>query len=340
MRLSLQASLLNVRNPDRSLEFYQNVFELRPVARGDRVAALMINEMARQQVLVLREVGGPDAIHPGRGSIGPRLPALEAGSPHELDAIEQRLIQRQAFAGRRQTKTWQAIVGVDPDRIEVTRGSRPGRYCHPKPRLGHSRPDGPRSRRMIMTDALSQQPPQPPTPAIVADVMRPPLTTADQHDHAAAAAYLMKHAGASALMVLDAHTAQPIGIITERDIARAVADGKGLDEIRIHDLMTARPTVINPATSIRDAAKLMTRGNFRHLPVRRNRPGRHGRYHRRLPRADRPRRLPAACHRQRRVAVIPRDTARGQISVQNRKMCVPTPARLGQASGAPSRRSA
>ena len=64
------------------------------------------------------------------------------------------------------------------------------------------------------------------TPAIVADVMRPPLTTANQDDHAAAAAYLMKHAGASALMVLHAHTGQPIGIITEKDIAHAVADGK------------------------------------------------------------------------------------------------------------------
>ena len=43
-------------------------------------------------------------------------------------------------------------------------------------------------------------------PAIVADVMRPPLTTTNQDDHAAAAAYLMKHAGASVLMVLHAHT--------------------------------------------------------------------------------------------------------------------------------------
>ena len=65
-----------------------------------------------------------------------------------------------------------------------------------------------------------------PPPATVADVMRPPLTTTDQDDHAAAAAYLMKHADASALMVLHAHTGQPIGIITERDIAHAVADGR------------------------------------------------------------------------------------------------------------------
>ncbi len=52
----------------------------------------------------------------------------------------------------------------------------------------------------------------------------------NQDDHAAAAAYIMKHAGASALMVLHAHTGQPIGIITEKDIAHAVADGKDLEQ--------------------------------------------------------------------------------------------------------------
>jgi CBS domain-containing protein len=107
----------------------------------------------------------------------------------------------------------------------------------------------------------------PPTPATVADVMRPPLTTAEQDDHAAAAAYLMKHAGATALLVLDAQTGQMRGITTEADIAHAVADGKDLNEVRIHDLMTTRPTVISPATSVRDAAEIMTRGHFRHLPV-------------------------------------------------------------------------
>jgi hypothetical protein len=80
----------------------------------------MIDETNRRQVLILREAGGQHPIHVGRGSIGPRLLALEAGSPGELDVIEQRLAERQAFAGRRRTETWQAIVGVDPDRIEVS----------------------------------------------------------------------------------------------------------------------------------------------------------------------------------------------------------------------------
>ena len=104
-------------------------------------------------------------------------------------------------------------------------------------------------------------------PATAADLMRPPLTTVEQQDHVAAAAYLMKHAGATALVVLDEWTDQPLGIVTEADIAHAVADGKDLSSVRIHDLMTTRPTVINTTTSVRDAAKVMTSGHFRHLPV-------------------------------------------------------------------------
>ena len=60
---------------------------------------------------------------------------------------------------------------------------------------------------------------------------------------------------------------QPAGIITETDITHAVANGKNLDEVRIHDLMTTRPVVIDPATSIPDAARAMTGGRFRHLLV-------------------------------------------------------------------------
>jgi CBS domain-containing protein len=35
----------------------------------------------------------------------------------------------------------------------------------------------------------------------------------------------------------------------------------------IRELMTTRPAVVNPAASIREAARIMTRGHFRHLPV-------------------------------------------------------------------------
>ena len=104
-------------------------------------------------------------------------------------------------------------------------------------------------------------------PATAADIMRPPLTTVEQQAHMAAAAYLMKHAGTTALMVLNPQTGQPTGIITEADIAHAVADGKDVNSTRIYELMTTRPTIITTTTSVRDAARLMTSGHFRHLPV-------------------------------------------------------------------------
>ena len=104
-------------------------------------------------------------------------------------------------------------------------------------------------------------------PATVAEVMQPPVTTVNQNDHAAAAAYLMKHAGMTALIVTKMQTGQPIGIITEADISRAVADGKNPNDVRIYELMTTNPTVVNTTASIRDAAKIMTSKRFRHLPV-------------------------------------------------------------------------
>jgi CBS domain-containing protein len=120
-----------------------------------------------------------------------------------------------------------------------------------------------------MTDGSAVEPAgqSPPGAATVADVMRPPLTTAELDDHVAAAAYLMKHARTTALMVMDPHTEQPIGIITEADVAHVVADGKDVNNVRLRDVMTPGPTVITAATSIREAATLMTRGHFRHLPV-------------------------------------------------------------------------
>jgi CBS domain-containing protein len=78
----------------------------------------------------------------------------------------------------------------------------------------------------------------------------------------------MKHARPAALVVLGAQPGNlPIGMITEADIARAVADGMDVNKIRIHDLLTARPAAIPPAASIRDAARTMVNGGFRQLPV-------------------------------------------------------------------------
>ena len=122
--------------------------------------------------------------------------------------------------------------------------------------------------KQIIVDIPVQKSPvhPPPATATVAGILRPPLTTVGQHDHVAAATYLMKHAGTTALIVADAQTGQPAGIITEADIARAIADGKDVNNVWVDAVMTTRPA-ITTTTSISDAAKIMTARHFRHLPV-------------------------------------------------------------------------
>jgi CBS domain-containing protein len=119
-----------------------------------------------------------------------------------------------------------------------------------------------------MTEAAASESSAPVSaPATVADIMRPPVTTVIPNDHVAAAAYLMRRAGATALVILHGQTSQPVGLITEADIVQLVADGRDADEVRIHDLMTTQLSLIEAAASIRDAANTMITGHFRHLPV-------------------------------------------------------------------------
>src|ERR671926_1686574 len=56
------------------------------------------------------------------------------------------------------------------------------------------------------------------------------------------------------------------GILTERDVLRAVARGLR-DDARVADCMTAHPETIGPDDTTEHAAVLMLHGGFRHLPV-------------------------------------------------------------------------
>jgi CBS domain-containing protein len=56
------------------------------------------------------------------------------------------------------------------------------------------------------------------------------------------------------------------GIMTERDLMRAVARG-ARDEATVADCMTRDPETIEPDATTQHAATLMIHGGFRHLPV-------------------------------------------------------------------------
>jgi catechol 2,3-dioxygenase-like lactoylglutathione lyase family enzyme len=119
MDVSIQTVLLNVADLEKSIEFYRGIFDFAVVSQRKRAAALIVKEHDRRQIVVLREVG-PSPLHSGRGTIGPRLLAFEVSSPEELELIEQRLEQRHALLRHQRTETYEAVLGVDPDRIEIS----------------------------------------------------------------------------------------------------------------------------------------------------------------------------------------------------------------------------
>jgi CBS domain-containing protein len=57
-----------------------------------------------------------------------------------------------------------------------------------------------------------------------------------------------------------------VGILTERDILRAVAGGIS-DETLVSDWMTRDPETMEPDETTRQAAVLMIHGGFRHMPI-------------------------------------------------------------------------
>jgi CBS domain-containing protein len=100
----------------------------------------------------------------------------------------------------------------------------------------------------------------------VADLMIKDVLTVEPSDTIGEAAEKMNAANVGAVVVLE-DMVRIIGIVTERDLLRAVASRARAAEARVRQWMTADPVTIEPDTSIEDAAEIMFTRNFRHLPV-------------------------------------------------------------------------
>ena len=57
------------------------------------------------------------------------------------------------------------------------------------------------------------------------------------------------------------------GIITERDVLRAAADGVDPVTAMVRDWMTADPDVFSPEAQVREAAEWLLETGYRHMPV-------------------------------------------------------------------------
>src|SRR5262245_49047623 len=120
--------------------------------------------------------------------------------------------------------------------------------------------------RGIMEPPVSESAGQRPAAYTVADVMRQAATTVETQGHLAAAAYLMNHAGQSALVVVD-DADRPTALITEADLLRAVAHGADTGRERISDWMNREPPTVGADTVVMAAMQVMVASGERHLPV-------------------------------------------------------------------------
>ena len=78
---------------------------------------------------------------------------------------------------------------------------------------------------------------------------------------------LLKQKRIGALVVTDAD-GRLCGIISERDLARGLADhGAGLLEMKVAELMTADVVTCAPEDGLETLMQTMTERRFRHLPV-------------------------------------------------------------------------
>jgi CBS domain-containing protein len=90
------------------------------------------------------------------------------------------------------------------------------------------------------------------------------LLRASPDESLAEAAQHMVGRGVGAVLVMDGDRLE--GILTERDILKAVAMGV-TESARVRDWMTTHPETIEASDETGHAAALMIHGGFRHLPV-------------------------------------------------------------------------
>ena len=99
----------------------------------------------------------------------------------------------------------------------------------------------------------------------LADLMNPAPLTAAPTDSLAAAAHAMRARDVSSAVIV--RDGAVLGILTERDLARACAAGAPAAEARVAAWMTPQPVTMEPGCEVTVALERMLERNVRHLPV-------------------------------------------------------------------------
>jgi CBS domain-containing protein len=99
----------------------------------------------------------------------------------------------------------------------------------------------------------------------LADICKPTFITVAPEDTLGEVAERMTKQNVGAVVVKD--HGRLIGILTERDMLRAMAERVHTSEARVRQWMTEGPITAPPDMGLEEAAQVMLDHGFRHLPV-------------------------------------------------------------------------
>jgi CBS domain-containing protein len=99
----------------------------------------------------------------------------------------------------------------------------------------------------------------------VKSIYRSRVVVADGDEPLADAATRMRENQVGSLVVLDG--GRLAGILTERDLTRAIAEGAEPETVPVANYMTECPVAVSPDMDVRQAVVAMLEQECRHLPV-------------------------------------------------------------------------
>ncbi|MBO0713198.1 MAG: CBS domain-containing protein [Acidimicrobiales bacterium] len=99
----------------------------------------------------------------------------------------------------------------------------------------------------------------------VAMIMHTSVQAIDRQSTLRTAAGRLRDAEVGTLAIMEGSAIA--GIVSERDVVRALADGADPDEVWVGDVMSELPRYLTPGDSVHGALEVMLAAGIRHLPV-------------------------------------------------------------------------
>ena len=99
----------------------------------------------------------------------------------------------------------------------------------------------------------------------VKDIMTTDVVTIEANKTVIEAAELMSIKGLGCLIVVI--KSFPVGIITERDIVRRIVAKHSSVDTKVTEVMTKKLITVEPDTSLKEAARVMSTNKIRRLPI-------------------------------------------------------------------------